>query len=99
MKTEEIIKFGRGAINNRSGKKIADSLGGQTKIVLPVVVKHDHRLDSSGTYHERLYFCPKCGEWIAHYNGVVWSTNSRYGQKFCHNCGYKSNWNCDEDKE
>lgn len=61
MKTEEIIKFGRGAIYNRSGKKIADSLGGQTKIVLPVVVKHDHRLESSGTYHEKLYFARNVG--------------------------------------
>lgn len=92
---EEVMQFRGGVMYDSSGKKIMDNVEGSVKILMTVEVKHSTRWGMGYEYHEKGYCCPKCGQLIAYHNGVVWESGN-YGQKFCHNCGYKLNWNVDE---
>lgn len=92
---EEVMQFRDGAMYDSSGKKIMDNVEGGVGILMPVEARRSTRLRMGDDYHEKYYYCPKCGELIAYHNGVVLESGN-YGQKFCHNCGYKLNWNVDE---
>lgn len=92
---EEVMQFRDGAMYDSSGKKIMDNVEGRVGILMLVEARRSTRLRMGYDYHEKYYYCPKCGELIAYHNGVVLESGN-YGQKFCHNCGYKLNWNVDE---
>ena len=92
---EEVMQFRDGAMYDSSGKKIMDNVEESVGILMLVEVRRSTRLRMGYDYHEKYYYCPKCGELIAYHNGVVLESGN-YGQKFCHNCGYKLNWNVDE---
>ena len=92
---EEVMQFRDGAMYDSSGKKIMDNVEGSVGILMPVEARRSTRLRMGDDYHEKYSYCPKCGELIAYHNGVVLESGN-YGQKFCHNCGYKLNWNVDE---
>lgn len=95
MGKKESMRFRHGVMYNDSGKKILNIENGNLKIQMPVKVKHNIRYGMGNDYKEKGYYCPKCGWPIAYYNGVVWESGI-YGQKFCHECGYKLDWNVDE---
>lgn len=98
MARKEVMQFRGGVMYDSSGKKIMDNVEGSVKILMPVEVRHSTRWGMGYNYHEKGYYCPKCGELIAYHNGVVLESGN-YGQKFCHNCGYKLNWRDTKEKE
>lgn len=100
MKVQENIAIENGTIYDYSGRKIAKNVSGKLKVHLPVILKRGVRDGLSNTYHERFYYCPKCRTCLAIHNGVIWEDNpGHYGEKFCHECGYKLNWEIIDEKE
>lgn len=100
MEAQENIAIENGTIYDCSGRKIAKNVSGKLKVLLPVILKRSVRDELSNTYHEKLYYCPECRTCLAIHNGVIWlQTHGHFGQKFCHECGYKLNWDIDESAE
>lgn len=99
MEVQESIAIENGTIYDCSGRKIAKNVSSKLKVLLPVILKRGVRDELSNTYHEKFYYCPKCKTCLAIHNGVIWmQTHGYFGQKFCHECGYKLNWDIDENE-
>lgn len=57
---------------------------------MKIKVESCTRYGMGNEYHEKYYYCPKCGNEILYNNGVVEIRGKK--QKFCDNCGTELDW-------
>lgn len=57
---------------------------------MKIKVESCTRYGMGNEYHEKYYYCPKCGKEILYNNGVVEIRGKK--QKFCDNCGTELDW-------
>lgn len=57
---------------------------------MKIKVESCTRYGMGNEYHEKYYYCPKCGKEILYNKGVVEIRGKK--QKFCDNCGTELDW-------